>query len=71
MVASATSPKMPKLHHAFDAARPSLARARSAVSVGGMVLGISSTAVTPPITAAREPLAQSSLWVSPGSRKWT
>ena len=43
----------------------------AAVSVGGMVLGISSTVVTPPITAAREPLAQSSLWVSPGSRKWT
>ena len=37
----------------------------------GSVLGISNTAVTPPITALSEPVSRSSLWVRPGSRKCT
>lgn len=41
------------------------------VVVGGSVLGISSTAVTPPSTAAAVPEARSSLCGKPGSRKWT
>ena len=32
-------------------------------------MGISNTAVTPPITAEREPLSRSSLWVRPGFAK--
>jgi hypothetical protein len=40
-------------------------------SVLGLVLGISNTAVIPPITAQRLPLSRSSLYSSPGSRKWT
>ena len=39
--------------------------------VSGLVFGISNTAVTPPITALREPVSRSSLWVRPGSRKCT
>ncbi len=42
-----------------------------AVSVLGLVFGISNTAVTPPSTAARLPDSRSSLASSPGSRKWT
>ena len=34
--------------------------------VSGLVFGISNTAVTPPITALREPLSRSSLWVEAG-----
>ncbi len=40
----------------------------AALSVLGFVFGISNTAVTPPITAARLPVSRSSLWVRPGSR---
>jgi hypothetical protein len=36
------------------------------VTVSGSVFGISNTAVTPPITALREPVSRSSLWVWPG-----
>ncbi len=43
----------------------------SAVVVSGFVFGISNTEVTPPSTAPREPVSRSSLWVRPGSRKWT
>ena len=43
----------------------------ASVTVRGSVFGISNTAVTPPITALREPVSRSSLWVRPGSRKWT
>jgi hypothetical protein len=42
---------------------------RLGITVSGSVFGISNTAVTPPITAEREPLSRSSLWVRPGSRK--
>jgi hypothetical protein len=40
---------------------------------GGAVLGIASTEVNPPARAAEVPVAQSSLWVAPGSRicTWT
>ena len=41
------------------------------MTVGGAVFGISNTPVTPPITAARPPVAKSSLCVAPGSRKCT
>ena len=41
------------------------------VTVRGSVFGISNTAVTPPMTALREPVSRSSLWVRPGSRKCT
>ena len=41
------------------------------MTVSGSVFGISNTAVTPPITALREPVSRSSLWVRPGSRKCT
>ena len=41
------------------------------MTVSGLVFGISNTAVTPPITALREPVSRSSLWVRPGSRKCT
>ena len=46
-------------------------RALPRVVVSGLVLGISKTAVTPPITAAREPVSRSSLCSRPGSRKCT
>ena len=41
------------------------------VVVGGFVLGISKTAVTPPSSAAVEPVSMSSFSRCPGSRKWT
>ena len=43
----------------------------SGVSQGGFVLGIARTPVTPPASAAAEPVLTSSLWVWPGSRKCT
>ena len=46
-------------------------QARPRPSVSGLVLGISKTAVTPPITAPREPDSRSSLCERPGSRKCT
>src|SRR3954470_3311856 len=42
-----------------------------ALTVSGSVFGISNTAVTPPMTALRDPVSRSSLWVWPGSRKCT
>ena len=39
--------------------------------VSGLVFGISNTAVTPPMTAARLPVSRSSLCSRPGSRKCT
>ena len=42
-------------------ARASLSASAAAVMVSGLVFGISKTAVTPPITAAREPVSRSSL----------
>ena len=51
--------------------RFTLSASVSALVVSGLVLGISNTAVTPPSTAAREPLSRSSLCSSPGSRKCT
>ena len=43
----------------------------AASTVAGLVFGISNTVVTPPAAAARDSVAMSALWVSPGSRKWT
>ena len=51
--------------------RLTLSASVSALVVSGLVLGISKTVVTPPSTAAREPLSRSSLCSSPGSRKCT
>jgi hypothetical protein len=48
-----------------------LAQARGAESVGGTVLGMSKTQVTPPAAAAADPVPKSSFWVIPGSRKCT
>lgn len=48
------------------------ARAKEAASVtAGLVLGMAHTMVTPPARAAAVPDAKSSLWVPPGSRRWT
>ena len=52
-------------------ARSSLSSSAAAVTVSGLVFGISNTAVTPPITAASEPVSRSSLCSAPGSRKCT
>ena len=41
------------------------------LDVGGLVLGISKTDVTPPKTAALLPDSKSSTSVDPGSLKWT
>ena len=43
----------------------------STVEMVGEVLAIITTEVTPPAAAASEPVWISSLWVWPGSRKWT
>src|SRR5258708_3999500 len=51
--------------------RATLSASASAFVVVGLVFGISNTAVTPPSTAAGEPVSRSSFWVSPGSRKCT
>ncbi len=61
----------PKSQKDFDSAISFLTSAPSTFFVWGIVLGMSSTVVTPPITAAREPVIQSSLYSIPGSRKWT
>ena len=45
--------------------------ASSALTVGGLVFGISNTAVTPPSAAAAVPVPRSSLRSRPGSRKCT
>ena len=52
-------------------ARRTLSARAASLVVSGLVLGISKTAVTPPSTAAREPVSKSSLCSMPGSRKWT
>ncbi len=52
-------------------ARRHLSARSAAPTVGGLVFGISKTAVTPPIAAAAVPVAMSSLCSSPGSRKCT
>ena len=52
-------------------ARTILPRRASAVTVAGLVLGISINDVTPPATAARLSVAISAFSVSPGSRKCT
>ena len=52
-------------------ARRHLSARSTAEIVGGLVFGISKTAVTPPNAAAAVPVAMSSLCSSPGSRKWT
>ena len=40
------------------------------MSLGGVVFGIAQTAVNPPAAAARVPVAMSSLYSCPGSRRW-
>ena len=48
------------------------ARARVFWSMmAGLVLGMAHTMVTPPARAAAVPEEKSSLWVAPGSRRWT
>src|SRR5580658_9418501 len=42
-----------------------------ALSAGGVVFGMQTTVVKPPAAAALEPVNIVSLWVWPGSRKWT
>ncbi len=56
---------------ARPAARRSLSFSAASSTVLGLVLGISKKAVTPPMAAPAEPVARSSLWSRPGSRKWT
>ncbi len=51
--------------------RAILSASAASLVVSGLVFGISKTQVTPPSTAAREPVSRSSLWSSPGSRKCT
>ena len=51
--------------------RQLVGRSASALVVVGSVFGISNTAVTPPSTAAREPVSRSSFHSMPGSRKCT
>src|SRR6516225_6931841 len=53
------------------AARASLSSSAARLEVGGSGLGISNTPVTPPSTAAREPVSRSSFQAMPGSRKCT
>lgn len=55
----------------WPATSAAFSRTASAVSAGGLVLGMSSTVVTPPATAALLPCSQSSLYVRPGVRKCT
>ena len=57
--------------HAVTAALHLVGEVAASVTVSGSVFGISNTAVTPPITALRDPVSRSSLCVSPGSRKCT
>ena len=64
-------PVQPEVADRLAGGQGCLARASSAVRVGGCVLGISMTVVTPPKTAERVPVSQSSLCSNPGSRKWT
>ena len=52
-------------------ARAILSSSALAEVVSGLVFGISNTAVTPPMTAARDPDSRSSLCSMPGSRKCT
>ena len=43
----------------------------SGLSAAGVVFGIQHTLVIPPAAAAAVPVMISSLWVWPGSRRWT
>ena len=56
---------------AFSSIRDRFCAKASGVVVGGLVVGISITEVTPPTAAAMLPLRKSSLCSAPGSRKWT
>ena len=60
MLSSPSSPWMPKSQY-DDSAALSLMRRASTVPVGGLVLGISKTVVTPPSAAPAEPVRQVSL----------
>jgi hypothetical protein len=53
----------PKSIRDLAAAFARCASNRSTVLGGGSTLGMSSTVVTPPAAAAREPVSQSSLWL--------
>ncbi len=52
--------------HAARVAAATLAASASALVVGGLVFGISNTAVTPPSTADRLPVCQILLVLEPG-----
>ena len=56
---------------AFLFARAIFSSRRSLVVVGTELFGMSITVVNPPAIAALLPVAKSSLYVSPGSRRWT
>src|SRR5574341_1592665 len=66
-----TTPVMPKSTSDFASPSCCLIFTCSASAVGGTVFGMSTTVVMPPQTAAVEPVVKSSLWVMPGSLKWT
>ncbi len=58
-------------HHARLRARGWMMSSVTArLSLGGVVFGIAQTAVNPPAAAARVPVAMSSLYSCPGSRRW-
>src|SRR5438093_1088685 len=59
------------LTRAFLEASLSFSTSLRGVSVGGRVFGISSTVVNPPAAAAAVPVAKSSLYASPMSRRCT
>ena len=69
--AGVAPPFIPKSIIDFRSADFSLSLNDDPSSVGGTVFGWSIAVVTPPAAAAHEPVYQSSLCVSPGSRKWT
>ena len=54
---------MPKSTWACRPARSSFSSSAATEPVGGFVLGISNTVVTPPAAAAAVPVCQFSLWV--------
>ncbi len=52
-------------------ARSKRSATSSGLSMGGVVFGMANRLVTPPAAAARQAEYTSSLWVCPGSRRWT
>ncbi len=70
IVARAADPEGKVAMHAVRRAID-LSASLSALVVSGLVFGISKTDVTPPRTAASDPVSRSSLCSRPGSRNWT